>query len=79
LSRTGYIIFNIGKLHIELNPLAFIAEQAGGMATDGVNRILDLEPKELHQRSPVVIGSTNEVELFKNFAMNTGNVENLAV
>lgn len=58
-----------GKLRIccELNPLAFIAEQAGGMATDGLHRILDIEPKELHQRSPVVIGSKREVELFKNF------------
>jgi fructose-1,6-bisphosphatase I len=58
-----------GKLRLccELNPLAFIAEQAGGMATDGNNRILDITPRELHQRSPVVIGSRKEVELFRTF------------
>lgn len=58
-----------GKLRLtcELNPLSFIAEQAGGMATDGRNRILDIAPQLLHQRSPVVMGSRREVELFKNF------------
>jgi len=59
-----------GKLRIncELNPLAFVAEQAGGMATDGDNnRILDLIPRTLHERSPVVIGSRREVELFSKF------------
>lgn len=58
-----------GKLRLccELNPLAFIFEQAGGLATDGGNRILDLKPQKLHQRSPVVIGSKFEVELFKKF------------
>lgn len=58
-----------GKLRIncELNPLSFVAEQAGGMATDGKNRILDLVPRALHERSPVVIGSKKEVELFSRF------------
>lgn len=58
-----------GKLRInyELNPLSFIAEQAGGMATDGYDRILDIKPTSLHQRSPVVIGSRNEVELYRRF------------
>lgn len=52
-----------GKLRLlcEANPMAFIVEQAGGMATDGVNRILDLEPRELHQRVPLFIGSTDDV------------------
>jgi len=53
-----------GKLRLlyEANPLAMIAEQAGGMATDGTTRILDLKPTELHQRCPLYIGSKNMVE-----------------
>lgn len=52
-----------GKLRLvyECNPLSFIVEQAGGMATDGVNRILDLKPTELHQRTPIFIGSSEMV------------------
>jgi fructose-1,6-bisphosphatase I len=52
-----------GKLRLlcEANPLAMVVEQAGGMATDGVNRILDLEPQELHQRTPLFIGSKTDV------------------
>ncbi len=54
-----------GKLRLlyEASPLAFVAEQAGGMATDGHQRILDLQPTELHQRTPLFIGSKDEVEL----------------
>ena len=54
-----------GKLRLlyEANPLAFIVEQAGGAATDGTSRILDVLPTELHQRTPLYIGSRNEVEL----------------
>jgi fructose-1,6-bisphosphatase I len=53
-----------GKLRLcyEASPLAFIAEHAGGSATDGLNRILDLVPTELHQRTPLVIGSKRDVE-----------------
>lgn len=52
-----------GKLRLlcEANPLAFVVEQAGGMAIDGKNRILDIEPIELHQRVPLFIGSKNDV------------------
>jgi fructose-1,6-bisphosphatase I len=50
------------RLMYEANPMAFIVEQAGGMATDGRTRILDLQPNKLHQRAPVVLGSKNEVE-----------------
>jgi fructose-1,6-bisphosphatase I len=52
-----------GKLRLlyEANALAFIAEQAGGMATDGFGRILDIEPTSLHQRTPLYIGSPNMV------------------
>ena len=54
-----------GKLRLlyEANPLAFIVEQAGGMATDGHRRVLDIQPTELHQRVPLYIGSKDEVEL----------------
>jgi len=52
-----------GKLRLlyEANPLAFICEQAGGAAIDGVNDILDQTPVELHQRTPLFIGSKDEV------------------
>jgi len=53
-----------GKLRLlyECNPLAYIAEQAGGLATTGRKRILDLQPERLHQRVPLYIGSKNMVE-----------------
>ncbi|WP_449241900.1 class 1 fructose-bisphosphatase [Desulfovibrio sp.] len=52
-----------GKLRLmcEANPLAMVVEQAGGLATDGVRRILDIEPEHLHQRVPLVIGSRDDV------------------
>jgi fructose-1,6-bisphosphatase I len=54
-----------GKLRLlyEANPLAFVVEQAGGAATDGVHRIMDITPTELHQRTPLYIGSKGEVDL----------------
>ena len=53
-----------GKLRLmyEANPMAMIVEQAGGAATDGTKRILDIQPHTLHQRVPVFLGSKNEVE-----------------
>jgi fructose-1,6-bisphosphatase I len=53
-----------GKLRLlyEANPLAFIVEQAGGAAIDGQQRILDVEPTELHQRTPLYIGSKSDVD-----------------
>jgi fructose-1,6-bisphosphatase I len=55
-----------GKLRLlyEANPLAFIAEQAGGMAIDGEQPILSLRPKAIHQRTPFVVGGRLEVEGF---------------
>jgi fructose-1,6-bisphosphatase I len=52
-----------GKLRLlyEAAPMAFIAEQAQGSATDGLNRILDIIPEGLHQRTPLVIGSREDV------------------
>jgi len=55
------------RLNCELNPLAFIAEQACGAATNGTHRILDLKPHALHQRCPIIIGSRKDVELFNEF------------
>jgi fructose-1,6-bisphosphatase I len=54
-----------GKLRLlyECNPLAFIVEQAGGIASDGFRRIMDIEITELHQRTPLFIGSSKMVEL----------------
>ena len=53
-----------GKLRLmyEANPMAFLVEQAGGAATTGRQRILDIQPEKLHQRVPVILGSKNEVE-----------------
>jgi fructose-1,6-bisphosphatase I len=58
-----------GKLRLlyECNALAFIAEQAGGMATDGHKRILEIEPTAFHQRSPFFIGSTKMVKHAMSF------------
>ena len=72
LSRGGVFLYpwdarepdKPGKLRLmyEANPMAFIVEQAGGAATDGQQRIMDLMPGKLHQRVAVVMGSKNEVE-----------------
>lgn len=58
-----------GKLRLlyEANALAFIAEQAGGMATDGSERILDIQPTSLHQRTALYIGSSNMVLEAENY------------
>ncbi len=58
-----------GKLRLmyECNALAFLAEQAGGKATDGKNRILDIKPRDLHQRTPFYVGSTNMVNKAETF------------
>ena len=58
-----------GKLRLlyEANPMALLAEQAGGACTDGVRRMLDIQPESLHQRVPVVIGSRAEVDRVKRY------------
>jgi fructose-1,6-bisphosphatase I len=58
-----------GKLRLvyECNPIAFIAEQAGGVASDGNRRILEIEPDSLHQRSPFYAGSKNMVHKTEEF------------
>ena len=70
LSRGGIFMYprdaknKDGRLRLmyEANPMAMIVEQAGGAATDGRTPILDLQPRALHQRVAVVLGSKNEVE-----------------
>jgi len=53
-----------GKLRLmyEGNPMAFLVEEAGGAATNGHQRILEVQPKKLHERVAVFLGSRNEVE-----------------
>jgi len=70
LSRGGIFMYprdaknTEGRLRLmyEANPMAFIVEQAGGAATDGRQRLLEVQPQRLHQRIGVVLGSKNEVE-----------------
>ncbi|MDA3952056.1 MAG: class 1 fructose-bisphosphatase [Bacteroidales bacterium] len=61
-----------GKLRLlyECNPMAFLAEQAGGKATDGDTRIMDLQPETLHQRVPLYTGSKQMVENVEGFLAN---------
>ncbi len=61
-----------GKLRLmyEANPMSLLIERAGGGATDAVNRILDIEPTDIHQRVPVVLGSKNEVNYVRDLHVN---------
>ncbi|HEX5392496.1 MAG TPA: class 1 fructose-bisphosphatase [Rhodocyclaceae bacterium] len=80
LSRGGVFLYpwdkkdpsKPGKLRLmyEANPMAFLVEQAGGAATDGKQRILDIQPEGLHQRVAVILGSKNEVELVTSYHNN---------
>jgi fructose-1,6-bisphosphatase I len=58
-----------GKLRLlyEANPVAFIAEQAGGEAHNGTTRILDIQPESIHQRTPLVLGSKEEMRRYADF------------
>ncbi len=75
LSRGGIFMYprdaknKDGRLRLmyEANPMSFIVEQAGGAATDGRTRILDLKPTGLHQRVAVILGSKNEVERVSSY------------
>lgn len=66
-----------GKLRLmyEANPMAFLIEQAGGRASDGQRRILEKVPTELHQRTPLIIGSAGEVEILENFLAGAPQLE----
>lgn len=79
LSRGGIFIYPIdkklraagkgGKLRLmyEANPMSMIIEQAGGSATTGRERIMEIQPDELHQRIAVILGSKNEVDLLSSY------------
>ena len=58
-----------GKLRLlyECAPMSFIAEQAGGKGSDGKMRVLDINPEKVHQRVPLFVGSTKEVEYLESF------------
>ena len=58
-----------GKLRLlyEAHPLAFVAERAGGLATDGRTRILDKAPSTLHERTPLFLGSPEPVEMARRY------------
>jgi len=53
-----------GKLRLlyEAFPMAFLTEQAGGIATTGTERVLDVQPKDIHERCPIFLGSTDDVK-----------------
>ena len=65
--RPGYADGRL-RLAYEANPIAFLCEQAGGAATDGARRILDIVPETLHQFTPLVFGGAAEVETFGRYA-----------
>ena len=61
--------YHSGRLRLayECNPIAFLVEQAGGGATTGYERILELDPTDLHERVPLIFGSANEVSLLDHY------------
>lgn len=62
LSRPGRL-----RLMYEANPMSFVIEQAGGLGSTGRVRIMDVQPENIHQRIPVVVGSRNEVERIEKY------------
>lgn len=70
-------VYPKGKLRLmyECNPLAFIIEQAGGRASDGSRRIMSIEPKDIHERSPIFIGSKANVLAAESFLKSHNNEE----
>ncbi len=75
LSRGGVFMYPADAKHVEgrlrllyeANPMAFIVEQAGGAASNGTQRIMEVQPTKLHQRQGVILGSKNEVELIGQY------------
>lgn len=72
-SRAGY---GRGRLRLvyEANPIAMMVEQAGGSAIDGASRILDLIPVDLHQRTPLIFGSADEVARIARYYADSGSI-----
>ncbi len=65
-ARAGYAQGRL-RLVYEANPIALLVEQAGGLAIDGVNRILDIPPADLHARTPLIFGSTDKIERIRDY------------
>ena len=59
----------------EANPMAWLIEQAGGAATNGRQRILDVQPQKLHERVSVILGSKNEVERVTRYHQQAGQTQ----
>jgi len=61
--------YRAGRLRLlyEANPVAFLVEQAGGAASTGRGRIMDVQPDSLHQRVPLIFGSRNEIERIERY------------
>ena len=61
--------YQTGRLRLayECNPIAFLVEQAGGAASTGDERVLEVEPTDIHQRAPLIFGSRREVELVDHY------------
>ena len=57
----------------EANPISFLVEQAGGKSTNGNQSILSIKPMDLHQRTPLIFGSSKEVEIFEGIRKNDNN------
>ncbi|KAJ6778228.1 FRUCTOSE-16-BISPHOSPHATASE-RELATED [Salix koriyanagi] len=55
------------RLLYECAPMSYLVEQAGGKATDGHQRILDIKPQQIHQRAPIFIGSPDEVDKLQQY------------
>jgi fructose-1,6-bisphosphatase I len=67
------------RLLYEVAPMAFIMDQAGGAATTGTQNVLDIQPNSLHDRVPVVMGSTQDVGIYEKFCTDSNrNPANLA-
>ncbi|MCB1459032.1 MAG: class 1 fructose-bisphosphatase [Nitratireductor sp.] len=76
--RDGRKGYSNGRLRLvyEANPIALLVEQAGGMATNGTARILDIQPEDLHQRTPLVFGSSKEVEKIARYHNDPSSIGN---
>ncbi len=64
--RKGYATGRL-RLVYECNPIAFLIEQSGGAATTGVQRVLEIQPQNIHERVPMIFGSKHEVELVEQY------------
>ena len=67
------------RLLYEANPVAFIAEHAGGAASNGTKAILDIQPTELHQRTPLIVGGAFEMAEFENVSNNQQKVHSVTL